>query len=51
MFMPIRVALTGRTVSPGLFETIKVVGAERSLERLDQAIDKLSQSALVETGD
>jgi glutamyl-tRNA synthetase len=51
MFMPIRVALTGRTVSPGLFETMKVVGKERSLERLDQAIKKLSQSALVETAD
>lgn len=41
LFMPIRVAVTGRTVSPGLFETLRVIGQERCLERLDQAIAKL----------
>lgn len=41
MFMPIRVAVTGRTASPGLFETLRVVNTERSLERLDAAIAKL----------
>lgn len=51
LFMPIRVALTGRTVSPGLFDTMKVVGAQRTLERLDRAIEKLSKSALVQMGD
>jgi glutamyl-tRNA synthetase len=43
MFMPIRVAVTGRTASPGLFETLRVVNAERSLARLDRAIEKLRQ--------
>jgi glutamyl-tRNA synthetase len=51
MFMPIRVALTGRTVSPGLFDTMRVVGRERTLKRLDRAIEKLQQSALVESAD
>ncbi|RIK46987.1 MAG: glutamate--tRNA ligase [Chloroflexi bacterium] len=41
LFMPIRVALTGRTVSPGLFGTLRVVGRERALERLDAALAKL----------
>ncbi|MFW6075801.1 MAG: glutamate--tRNA ligase [Chloroflexota bacterium] len=41
LFMPIRVAVTGRTASPGLFETLRVVNTERSLARLDRAIEKL----------
>ncbi len=34
----IRVALTGKTVSPGLFEIIKVLGKERVIERIKKAI-------------
>jgi len=34
---PLRVALTGGTVSPGLFETMAVLGKERVLERLQHA--------------
>jgi glutamyl-tRNA synthetase len=41
LFMPIRVAVTGRTVSPGLFETLRVLGMERSLARIGIARDKL----------
>ncbi len=41
LFMPIRVAVTGRTASPGLFETLRVVNKERSLARMDRAIAKL----------
>ncbi len=33
-FQPIRVAITGRTASPGLFETIYLIGRERVLERM-----------------
>lgn len=43
LFMPIRVAITGRTVSPGLFETLRVLGKERSLARLAAAREKLRQ--------
>ena len=35
---PLRVALTGTTVGPGLFELIEVLGKERVLERLARAI-------------
>ncbi|MDR3708538.1 MAG: glutamate--tRNA ligase [Capsulimonadaceae bacterium] len=35
---PVRVALTGRTFGPGLYETIEVLGRDRSLRRLDRAI-------------
>jgi glutamyl-tRNA synthetase len=34
---PIRVALTGKTASPGLFETMEVLGRERTLKRLRKA--------------
>ena len=34
---PVRVALTGKTVSPGIFEIIRVLGREESLKRLKQA--------------
>jgi glutamyl-tRNA synthetase len=33
-FQPIRVAVTGSTVSPGLFESLEVLGKEESLARL-----------------
>jgi glutamyl-tRNA synthetase len=33
-FGPVRVAVTGRTVSPPLFESIELLGRERTLERL-----------------
>ena len=35
---PARVALTGRTRSPGLFEVMEVLGREASLARLERAI-------------
>ena len=36
-FQPIRVAVTGSTVSPGLFESLELLGRERVLERLSAA--------------
>ncbi len=38
VFQPIRVALAGTTVSPGIFETLSVLGREESLKRLDAAL-------------
>jgi glutamyl-tRNA synthetase len=35
---PLRVAVTGKTASPGLFETLEVLGREESLARLDRAV-------------
>ncbi len=36
---PVRVALTGRTVSPGLFEIMDVLGRETVLKRLRKALE------------
>lgn len=41
MFMPVRVAATGRTMSPGLFGTLRVIGDEKVRERIDIALEKL----------
>ncbi len=37
LFMAIRVALTGRTATPPLFESMVALGRDRTLERLDRA--------------
>ena len=34
---PVRVSLTGRTASPGIFEVMSILGAESVLARLDRA--------------
>ncbi len=36
-FQPIRVAVTGSKVSPGLFESLELLGREQSLARLSAA--------------
>ncbi|MGH2444921.1 MAG: glutamate--tRNA ligase [Candidatus Limnocylindria bacterium] len=44
-FSPVRVAVTGRTVSPPLFASLELLGRERSLARIDDALAKLTQEA------
>jgi glutamyl-tRNA synthetase len=39
-FGPIRVAITGRTVSPPLYESMQILGRERSLSRLRRATSR-----------
>ncbi len=41
LFMAIRVAVTGRTATPPLFDTLVALGYERTLERLDRAAGAL----------
>jgi len=41
LFMAIRIAVTGRTATPPLFDTLVALGRERVLERLDAAIEAL----------
>jgi glutamyl-tRNA synthetase len=36
-FLPIRLAVTGSTISPGLFESLELLGKERALERISAA--------------
>jgi len=38
---PVRVAVTGRTVGPPLFESLEALGREESLARIDAAISRL----------
>ena len=38
---PVRVALTGSTVSPGIHEVIAVLGKERTIRRLQSALERL----------
>ena len=45
LFMAVRVAVTGRTQSPGLFGTLRVIGAERVARRLAAAIERLGALA------
>jgi glutamyl-tRNA synthetase len=35
---PVRVALTGKTASPGLYEIISILGREETLRRLKNGI-------------
>jgi len=38
VFQPVRVALAGTTVSPGIFETLAVLGRDEALARIDAAL-------------
>lgn len=42
LFMPIRVAATGQTHGPDLNAALELLGRERVLERVQQALDKIS---------
>ena len=42
VFQPVRVALAGQTVSPGIFETLALLGREESLARIDRALGRVS---------
>jgi glutamyl-tRNA synthetase len=43
LFMAIRVAVTGRTATPPLFDTLVALGRERTLDRIDAAIATLEE--------
>ena len=38
VFQPVRVAITGTTVSPGIFESVAALGREETLARIDAAL-------------
>ena len=42
IFQPLRVALTGLTVSPGIFEMLVQMGRDLALKRIDQALGRLA---------
>jgi len=41
VIMPARIALTGKKVSPGIFDVILLLGRERTVKRLRDAADRL----------
>jgi glutamyl-tRNA synthetase len=45
---PARVALTGKTAGPGLFELTELLGRERAVARLRRAVDLAARSAVSE---
>jgi glutamyl-tRNA synthetase len=45
LYQPIRVAITGTSVSPGIFESLAVLGKDRSVERIERAVRRLSTEA------
>jgi glutamyl-tRNA synthetase len=42
LYQPIRVAITGTSISPGIFESLAALGKERSLERIRAAAGRLA---------
>jgi len=42
---PVRVALTGQTVSPGIYEVMEILGKNTTLKRLKKAIDMIPPDA------
>jgi glutamyl-tRNA synthetase len=40
VFQPIRVAITGTTVSPGIFESVAALGRDETLARIDAALER-----------
>ncbi len=48
---PIRVAITGTSISPGIFDSLAALGRERSLQRIDRALARLEKRANAVSGD
>jgi glutamyl-tRNA synthetase len=44
MFQPIRVAVCGKMVAPPIFDTLEVLGRDKTLARLDAALARLEKS-------
>jgi glutamyl-tRNA synthetase len=42
VYQPIRVAITGKTVSPGIFDSLAALGREDSLRRIESALAELN---------
>jgi len=40
VFQPVRVAIAGTTVSPGIFESVMLLGRDEALSRIDEALDR-----------
>jgi len=45
VFQPVRVAIAGQTVSPGIFESVALLGREETLARIDRALSRAGKPA------
>jgi glutamyl-tRNA synthetase len=45
VFQPVRVAIAGTTVSPGIFESVALLGREETLSRIDRALARALREA------
>jgi glutamyl-tRNA synthetase len=45
VFQPLRVAITGRSVSAGVFESVVLLGRDEALARIDSALERLAAPA------
>jgi glutamyl-tRNA synthetase len=45
LFQPLRVALTGRAASPGIFDVLKLLGRDRSIDRIERALKILANKS------
>jgi glutamyl-tRNA synthetase len=45
VFQPVRVAISGTTVSPGIFESVAALGRYETLERIDTALERAARAA------
>ena len=43
MIHALRVAVTGKAVGFGMFETLEILGRQRSLDRIDRALQRLAE--------
>jgi glutamyl-tRNA synthetase len=41
VYQPLRVAITGTTVSPGIFESIATLGRKTAISRVKSALERL----------
>jgi glutamyl-tRNA synthetase len=44
VFQPVRVAIAGQTVSPGIFESVALLGRDETLRRIDAALRRAGQA-------
>ena len=45
VFQPLRVAIAGSSISPGIFESVAALGREETLARTDSALERLRAPA------
>jgi glutamyl/glutaminyl-tRNA synthetase len=46
VFPPVRVAIAGTTVSPGIFESVATLGREETLRRIDRTLERVGSASV-----